>query len=293
MDFSLFLEKVMQFGFEYFHMYYGLYRGTVTDNADPEDRGRVKLVAPGAALAQAPNIWVAPASFLGSGRNRGWFWPPEVGDAVWVAFSQGQTRYPLCYLPGFYGQASNEPEVPTELRADSNHVPRKRGVVTRRGHRFIFNETPNEDAIELVWHKPASDSDRTATPSRDGGDTASLKFDAQGGISLIDKNNNKITLDAANQKVEIEDQNGNKITMSSSGVVMDCGTRNFEVKATSIKLSGQTVDIGEGAVHPAALGDAWLQWALSHTHGTGVGPSTPPVPPPTPVQNSVTVKVKT
>jgi hypothetical protein len=292
MNFDLFLEKVMQFGFEYFHMYYGLYRGTVTDNADPEDRGRVKLTAPGAALAQAPDIWIAPASFLGAGRNRGWFWPPEVGDAVWVAFSQGQTRYPLCYLPGFYGQVSNQSEVPTELRPDGNHAPRKRGVVTRRGHRFIFNETPDGDAIELVWHKPASDTDRTTTPSREGGETSSLTFDPQGGIALVDKNQNKITLDAENAKVVIEDQHGNKFTMSSEGVVLDCGPRNFEVKASAIKLSGQTVDIGAGASFAAMLGESWVQWAQAHTHGTGVGPTTPPAPPPTPALNSQSVKVK-
>jgi len=293
MDFNLFLEKVMLHGLEFFGIYYGLYRGRVADNADPEDRGRVKLTAPGAALAQPPNIWVPAASFLGAGLNRGWFWPPEVGDAVWVVFSQGKTRYPLCYLPGFYGEVSNQAEVPTQMRPGADHVPRKRGVVTRRGHRFIFDETPDGDAIELVWHKPASDTDRTATPARDGGATASLQFNPQGGITLTDANNNKVTLDAANKKVEIADQHGNTLTMSDAGVVVDCGNRNFEVKAADIKLTSATVALGAGASHPVAQGDSWVQWALTHTHKTGVGESTPPTQAPTPALNSDTVKVKT
>lgn len=293
MNFDSFLEKVMQHGFEYFGLYYGVYRGRVTDNADPEDRGRVKLTAPGAALAQPPNIWVPPAGFMAAGLNRGWFWPPEVGDSVWVVFSQGQTRYPLCYLPGYFGQASNQSEVPSELRAASDHVPRKRGVVTRRGHRFIFDETPDGDAIELVWHKPAADTDRTATPDRVGGSTASLRFNPQGGIALTDANNNTVTLDAANQKVVIADQHGNTWTMSAAGVVVDCGPRNFEVNAADIKLNATTVSVGRGASHPVAQGDSWIQWALTHTHKTGVGESTPPTQTPTASLNSATVTVKT
>jgi hypothetical protein len=55
----------------------------------------------------------------------------------------------------------------------------------------------------------------------------------------------------------------------------------FESKNSLIKL-------GSGASHPAVLGDLLLQYLISHTHPTGVGPSGPPiVPPPTNILSQV------
>jgi uncharacterized protein involved in type VI secretion and phage assembly len=272
-------------------MFYGVYRGTVVANDDPQDRGRVRVVVPGAGVMQAPNIWISPAGLYGAGLNRGWFWPPEVGDSVWVSFSQGQARYPLSYWGGYFGEADNATEVPPELHPDSKHIPRIRGFVTRRGHRLILNETPGSDAVELIWHRPKADTDLAATPKRDG-DTASLKLNKDGGASLTDRNGNTVVLDPSGKKITLKDQTGNTMVMSESGVTIDCGTRTFEVKAQTAKLTAKSVDVGEGATHPAAMGDNWLQWAATHTHGTGVGPTTTPISPPTNAQNSSSVKVR-
>lgn len=292
--FDNFLQKVFQLGLEAFHIYYSVYRGQVVDVSDPEDRGRVRATVPGAGIMEAStNIWIPPAGLFGAGRSRGWFWPPEVGDTVWVAFAQGQARYPLCYWGGYFGQADNQTEVPTELRPDSsNHRPYKRGFLTRRGHRLIFNEKPGEDSIELSWHKPQTDNDQSATPSRSGGQTSSLKFLPDGSIEAKTSDGSAVKLDVTNGKVRVVDKTGNALDMSSSGVVIDCGARSFEVRAGVIHLKGATVNVGEGASASSPLGEDLLQWLASHTHGTGVGPSSPPVVPPTPSLNSATVKVR-
>jgi len=69
---------------------------------------------------------------------------------------------------------------------------------------------------------------------------------------------------AGGEKVTIKDKNGNTLELSSSG---------FVVKSDAIKVGGP------GASESMVLGDAFMQLFNSHTHGTGVGPSSPPVMP--------------
>ncbi len=66
------------------------------------------------------------------------------------------------------------------------------------------------------------------------------------------------------EKVTITDKNGNTLELSSSGLV---------VKSDAIKLGSA------GASESLVLGDAFMQLFNSHTHGTGVGPSSPPATP--------------
>ena len=291
MTFDEAIEKLRQFGWEYFRIYVGIYPATVVENADPQDRGRIRITCPAVGQLQPFNdLWVEP-SFMGAGANRGWYWPPEVGDSVYVVFEQGIANRPLCYFPGWPGAPNNATEVPSELGVDSNHNPKKRGFVTRTGHRFVFNEDSGNEAVELYWHKSASDSDRTVSTDRSQGDTSWLKFNSDGSIEINDKNNNNFKLDAANQQIVITDQNSHTITMSSGGVKIDCGSGNFEVDAQTIDLKGSTINLGGGASSPAPLGDQWLQWAVEHVHPSGVGPTGPATPPATPTLNSNNVKL--
>lgn len=66
------------------------------------------------------------------------------------------------------------------------------------------------------------------------------------------------------EKVTVTDKGGNCLELSSKGVVV-----------TSPAIFIGSKDASEGVV----LGDALLQLFNSHTHGTGVGPSSPPVQP--------------
>lgn len=66
------------------------------------------------------------------------------------------------------------------------------------------------------------------------------------------------------EKITVTDKGGNTLQLSSDGVV---------VKSAAIKIGSENAS--EGVV----LGDALLQLFNSHTHGTGVGPSSPPVQP--------------
>lgn len=201
MAFETFFENLVIHGLEYFKRYYGVYRGIVVNNSDPQKQGRVYAYVPGVGQQKAPEVWIYPA-MNGAGLDRGSFWPPEVGDAVWVSFSNGDPSKPLVYWGGWYGKD----DLPEEFDyADGK--PDRRGFVTRGGHRVVFSDADGDERVEISWHKSEAVDDRKETPSRDG-DTAFLKF-TEGGIVLQVKDqktqivieDGKITIDA--EQVEI------------------------------------------------------------------------------------------
>lgn len=72
--------------------YFGKYRGVVTDNADPTQRGRLKVRVP-AVLGDA-ELWAMPCvPYAGAGV--GFYSLPESGTGVWVEFEGGDASYPI------------------------------------------------------------------------------------------------------------------------------------------------------------------------------------------------------
>ena len=67
--------------------YFGLYRGTVVDTEDPDNRKRLKVRIP--AVFGEETTWSLPCIPPGLKQM------PKVGDAVWVAFEAGDPSYPV------------------------------------------------------------------------------------------------------------------------------------------------------------------------------------------------------
>lgn len=72
--------------------YYGKYRGTVVDNADPIQRGRLRVLVP--AVLGEEESWAMPCVPY-AGPNLGFYAMPEVGTNVWVEFEAGDISYPI------------------------------------------------------------------------------------------------------------------------------------------------------------------------------------------------------
>lgn len=97
-------------------------------------------------------------------------------------------------------------------------------------------------------------------PSEKGGD-------AENHIRMIkSRSGHTIVLDDSpgGEKITITDKGGNILQLSSGGVV---------VKSDAIRIGSE--DASESVV----LGDALMELFNKHTHGTGVGPSSPPAEP--------------
>lgn len=76
--------------------YYGKYRGTVLNNVDPEQRGRLMLNVPD-VLGAIPSSWAEPCVPLAgpTGPPMGVYLVPPIGAGVWVEFEHGDPDYPI------------------------------------------------------------------------------------------------------------------------------------------------------------------------------------------------------
>jgi len=91
---------------EQVHKYYGKYRGTVFNNIDPEQRGRIQALVPD-VLGLKPSTWALPCVPL-AGKLEGTFMVPQLGAAVWIEFEQGESDYPI-WTGGFWGSTAEMP----------------------------------------------------------------------------------------------------------------------------------------------------------------------------------------
>lgn len=73
--------------------FYGVYPALVTDLADPEGQGRVKVRLPWSPDSDGGvyEVWARLTTLMG-GRNRGSWFVPDVEDEVLVVFQAGDTR---------------------------------------------------------------------------------------------------------------------------------------------------------------------------------------------------------
>ena len=84
----------------------GKYRGTVVNNSDPQQMGRLAVQVPDVSNVQT-STWAMPsAPFAGS--QSGCFAVPPVGASVWVEFEQGNSDYPI-WSGGFWGSSGEVP----------------------------------------------------------------------------------------------------------------------------------------------------------------------------------------
>jgi uncharacterized protein involved in type VI secretion and phage assembly len=72
--------------------FFGKYRGTVTDNADPTNRGRLKVKVP--SVLGTVESWAMPCVPY-AGKKVGFYSLPENGTGVWVEFEAGDPSYPI------------------------------------------------------------------------------------------------------------------------------------------------------------------------------------------------------
>jgi uncharacterized protein involved in type VI secretion and phage assembly len=85
---------------------YGKYRGTVTNNVDPEQIGRIQVIVPDVA-GFLPGSWAMPCLPV-AGINMGLFAVPVIGSKVWVEFERGDIDYPI-WTGGFWGSVAEVP----------------------------------------------------------------------------------------------------------------------------------------------------------------------------------------
>jgi uncharacterized protein involved in type VI secretion and phage assembly len=97
--------------------FYGKYRGTVINNVDPMQMGRIQAMVPDVSNV-IPSSWAMPC-FPVTGKQMGAWMIPQVGTGVWIEFEQGDADYPI-WSGCWFGSAA---EVPTLALAAPPAVP--------------------------------------------------------------------------------------------------------------------------------------------------------------------------
>jgi uncharacterized protein involved in type VI secretion and phage assembly len=196
--------------------------GVVTDNKDPNKSGRVKVKYP--VLSNDDSSFWAPIVMHGAGKNRGWFFIPEVNDEVLVLFEHGDVNRPQI-VGSLWGK-----DKPPDKNPGGN--PR-RMIKSRQGSKITFDDEKNQVVIEDGTGKGKitldADNNKIIIESMDG----DVCFQSPEGDMKIDAKEIKLT---ASQKLEFHaetdmqwgtDQTANlkgpTIQIVGSQVNMNCG----------------------------------------------------------------------
>jgi len=113
--------------------------GLVTDNKDPQKLGRVKVKLP--VISETDTSWWCPIILSGAGKNRGWFFIPEIDDEVLCIFEHGDLGRPLVVGALWNGKD----KAPDQNSSGSN--PR-RLIRSRQNNKFTFDDEENKIIIE-------------------------------------------------------------------------------------------------------------------------------------------------
>jgi uncharacterized protein involved in type VI secretion and phage assembly len=122
-------------------VFYGKYRGVVTDNQDPLMIGRVRAQVPD-VMGTDESGWAMPCAPFG-GNQTGFFALPSIGAGVWVEFEHGDPEWPI-WAGCWWGSVAEMP--PVLVRAPYAMVV----LQTEGGHNIVLDDTPGAGGVTLV-----------------------------------------------------------------------------------------------------------------------------------------------
>ncbi len=212
----------------------GIVIAQISDAADPEQAGRVKLTFPWLS-ADYVSDWARTVQ-PGAGKDRGWQVLPEVGDEVLVAFEQGDFARPMV-LGGLFNGVDTMPRGPVDLVDSGTGRINRRSMVSRAGHRIDLVDASGKEGIRI-----ATTDEKLKLIMDHSGTTITVHADGK----VLIEGSQGITIDSASANLDLK---GGQISLkASSGVSVDGGGGPVDVKAggplslsgTSAKLEGST-----------------------------------------------------
>ncbi len=186
----------------------GVLIGTVSDLQDPAKIGRVRVKLP--QYDEQQTDWARIVTPM-AGKDRGFFFQPEVGDEVLVVFENGDPR--RAYVLGALWSKVDTPP-PRDGNDPQNNI---RLIKSRSGHKVTLDDTSGSEKIVIT--------------DKSGANT--LTWDAA---------NNKITIESGKGDMDITAPAG---TLSISAKTIEIkASADMTVQASAqLTVKGATVNI--------------------------------------------------
>ncbi len=201
----------------------GVVVGLVTNINDPDGMGRIKVKFPWLPTdggAEIESTWARIAAPM-SGKERGFFFLPEVDDEVLVAFEHDDPRFP--YIVGGLWNKKDTPPLTTSDAVASGKV-KQRIIKSTSGHVIILDDTSGSEKITIQDKTGKNDIIITSSDN-----------------SMLIETDNEITI-KAKKTITVK---GEDINMSGKNVTVKT-QQDFKVEATGkcdLKgTSGMTLD---------------------------------------------------
>jgi hypothetical protein len=196
---------------------YEVHQAIVTDNVDPEQRGRIKVQC--STLVEndqeLPDFVDPVFPYLSSSdqqtTNGGWFFVPDIGTIVELEVASDSPRDETPGAISFDAPnirwraqilASGADTVGSEFLGDN--YPNRRGVQTALGHALVFDDTDNDPEVKLQW-------------SDGQGGFSFLDFDENGSLIILTSTGMMMFMDQENGALTLADTNENLLSMTSDG----------------------------------------------------------------------------
>ena len=194
----------------------GVVIGIVTNNQDPDKLGRIKVKFPWLS-EEEESAWARVAS-LSAGKEKGFFFLPEVDDEVLVAFQNGNIN-----MPFIIGSLWNGVDVPPETNEDGENDTKM--IKTRAGHTIIFSDKEGEEKIEII---DSSESNSIVI------DTKEKKITIESAQDIdIKAPNGKVSIQAKELEIKTDD----KVSIDAGGDADLKSGANVNVSGSAINLN--------------------------------------------------------
>lgn len=218
-----------------------IYRGTVVDNSDASQCGKVKIkVYPMLADVATANLpWAVPAYPIveGSGSGIGYFAVPDVGTNVFVFFEMGDI-----YQPVYFAEAPDALKgLPTER---TTNYPNRKVVKFSSGIRFIVDDTAKKIIVQTAGGIIGTIDDTALTVKLEHPTGTTITVDVNGKVTVYSVDSVAVT---ALKNVEL--YAGQHIYVTAANALNEIDPIKFDITGNvDMNISGK-IDISAANIN--------------------------------------------
>lgn len=160
-------------------------------------------------------------------------------------------------------------------------VGKEQVVLKSKGHFLILDDTSGSEGLFLI-HKTGSqfviDKDGSAKWVTKSGNTVFLD-DPGGSILATSKSGAFVNV---SDSITLGDKTGKQlVTLDGTDTIQIVSAKNVLVNSEAVSIVGGSINLGSNAVFSSVIGEQLALLFDTHTHGSVMGPTTPPLPPTT------------